>query len=169
MNNNTNRLVPVLWSVTIIVLLSVLPFINFINLFCCAGIISGGAIGAIVYSRQLKQNNLELSLKDGFIIGILSGILSAVIVTGINLILILYSKENPINEVMEVIKSVGKDLPQDVYDQLNSFSLEFEKYGFSPTLSIVSFIINLIIYPLFASLGGIIVSLIISKKHKKIV
>jgi len=164
---NANKLVPVLWSTTLIVLISVIPFINFINLFCCAGIILGGILGTSIYSRQLRQNNQELSIKDGAIVGILSGILSAVIVTGINLLIILYSKENPINEVLEMVKTFGKDLPQEVYDQMNSFSAEFEKYGFSPTLSIVTFAMNLVIYPLFASIGGIITALISRKKVNK--
>jgi hypothetical protein len=167
MNNSPNRLLPVMWSVVIIVIISVIPLINVINLFCCAGIIMGGFAGSSVYARQLRNNNSNIEMKDGIIIGVLSGILSAVIVTGINLLIVLYSKENPVNEVILMLQSIGKDLPQEVYNQLNSFSAEFEKYGFSPTLSIFSLFMNLIIYPVFASLGGIFVALI-NKKKKNI-
>ncbi len=159
MSNTTNRLIPVIIGTLAISAISLMPIINFINVFCCAGIVIGGAIGAMAYNKQIKHNSLVLTPKDGVITGLLSGILSAVIVTGINLTIVLYSKQNPIIEVMEMLKSFGKDFPQEIYDQMNHFSSEFEKYGFSPTLTIVSLIINIIIYPIFASLGGLIVAL----------
>jgi len=167
MNNTTNRLVPVIIGTLAISAISVMPLINFVNVFCCAGIILGGAIGAMAYNKQLRSINLIITPKDGVITGLLSGILSAIIVTGINLIIVLYSNQNPISEVLEMVKTFSKDLPQEVYDQMNQFSSEFEKYGYSPTLTLVSLFLNLIIYPLFASLGGLLVALLNKSKINK--
>jgi len=165
MENSPNKLIPVSWSTMIIVAISIIPFVNFINIFCCAGIILGGVIGTIVYSNQMKNINSQIYIKDAVIIGILSGILSAIVVTGVNLLLVLYSKQNPVIEVIEMLKTVGKDFPQEIYEQMYSFSEEFDKYGYSPTLTIFSLFVNLVLHPLFASIGGIMVVLI--KKSKK--
>ncbi len=169
MDNSPNRLRPVIIGTLAVSAISVIPIINFVNLFCCAGIILGGAIGAISYSKQLSNLNLQITTKDGAITGLLSGILSAIIVTGINLLMVLYSNINPINEILEAVNTFSKDLPQEVYDQMKHFSDEFERYGYSPTLTLVSLIINVIIYPLFASIGGIIVALINISKNKTMI
>ena len=167
MNSSPNRLRPVIIGTLSISAISIMPIINFVNLFCCAGIILGGAIGAMFYSRQLSNFNQQITTKDGAIMGLLAGILSAIIVTGINLLMVLYSNINPITEILEAVNTFSKDLPQEVYDQMKHFSDEFERYGYSPTLTLVSLIINVIIYPLFASIGGIIVAMISINKNKR--
>ncbi len=167
MDNSPNRLRPVIIGTLAISAISIMPIINFVNLFCCAGIILGGAIGAMFYSRQLSNFNQQITTKDGAIMGLLAGILSAIIVTGINLLMVLYSNINPITEILEAVNTFSKDLPQEVYDQMKHFSDEFERYGYSPTLILVSLIINVIIYPLFASIGGIIVAMININKNKR--
>lgn len=167
MDNSPNRLRPVIIGTLAISAISIMPIINFVNLFCCAGIILGGAIGAMFYNRQLSNFNQQITTKDGAIMGLLAGILSAIIVTGINLLMVLYSNINPITEILEAVNTFSKDLPQEVYDQMKHFSDEFERYGYSPTLTLVSLIINVIIYPLFASIGGIIVAMININKNKR--
>jgi len=166
MNSTPNRLKPIIIGTFVISAISVMPLLNFVNLFCCAGIIFGGAFGAMYYNKQLRGSNLQMTTKDGAITGLLSGILSAIIVTGINLLMVLYSDINPVNEILEVVNTLNKDLPQEVYDQMKHFSEEIERYGYSPTLTFVSLIINIIIYPVFASIGGIIAALINISKSK---
>ena len=167
MESSPNRLRPVIIGMLSISAISIMPIINIVNLFCCAGIILGGAIGAMFYNRQLSNFNQQITTKDGAIMGLLAGILSAIIVTGINLLMVLYSNINPITEILEAVNTFSKDLPQEVYDQMKHFSDEFERYGYSPTLTLVSLIINVIIYPLFASIGGIIVAMININKNKR--
>ena len=167
MESSPNRLRPVIIGTLSISAISIMPIINIVNLFCCAGIILGGAIGAMFYNRQLSNFNQQITTKDGAIMGLLAGILSAIIVTGINLLMVLYSNINPITEILEAVNTFSKDLPQEVYDQMKHFSDEFERYGYSPTLTLVSLIINVIIYPLFASIGGIIVAMININKNKR--
>jgi len=164
-----NRLRPVIIGTFVISAISIMPLINFINLFCCAGIIIGGAAGAVYYQRQLKNLNIQITTKDCAITGLLSGFLSAIIVTGINLLMVLYSDINPMNEILELLNTFSRELPQEVYDQMKHFSDEFERYGYSPTLTLISLIINLIIYPLFASIGGILVALISAGKNKTVI
>ncbi len=166
MEKKINRLAPVIWGSSVMTAISVLPLINFINLFFCAGIVIGGYIGVISYYRQIHDTSVRLTYKDGVIIGILSGILSAVTVSGINIIMLMYSKANPVTETMSMLGEFGKNLPPEVNTQMNKLADEFNKYGFSPTLAIFTFISNIIIYPLFGAIGALLGVTIAEKRRK---
>jgi hypothetical protein len=165
MENHPNRMIPILYGTFVMTTISILPFINFINLFFCSGIMLGGLVGVFVYNRQLTGTELKLTSKDGVMIGILCGILSGILVATFNFIFMLMAKHNPIDETMTLMDKFS--LPPEVVEQMNKFSNEFNNYGFSPTISIVSLISNLIIYPLFGMIGAVIGVTIINRKNKK--
>jgi hypothetical protein len=169
MDKKINRLTPVILGSTVMTAISVLPLINFINLFFCAGIMIGGYFGAIAYYRQTAGTDHVMSYKDGVLTGILSGILSAVVVSGINIIVLMYSKSNPVTESLGMLGEFGKNLPPEVNTQMNKLADEFNKYGFSPTLAIFTFLSNIVIYPLFGAIGGLIGVTIIEKRKKNII
>lgn len=165
MNKNPNRMLPVVWGTVIMTFLSVMPLISFINVFFCSGIIIGGAAGVFFYNKQLKETEIELIYKDGVIIGILSGILSSIIVTGINTLTLAVSKENPMIELTKIFGELNLQLPPEVDAQFSKLTDEFNKYGFSPTIAVFTLIMNLIIYPLFGSIGAVISVAIARKKR----
>ncbi|MBI5404388.1 MAG: hypothetical protein HY959_13445 [Ignavibacteriae bacterium] len=165
MQNQPNRMVPVLYGTFVMTMIAVLPLVNFINLFFCAGIILGGIAGVFSYNRQIAGTDIPLTSKDGVMIGILSGILAGIFVSLINFLFMLMSKHNPVDEALKLMNDFA--LPPEVTVQMNKFSDEFNKYGFSPTISIVSLFSNLVIYPLFGMLGAILGVSIIKKRNKK--
>jgi hypothetical protein len=167
MDKQPNRMIPVLYGTFVMTMISVLPFINFINIFFCAGIIIGGFAGVMSYNRQLQGTQIELTSKDGVMIGILCGILSGILVSSFNFAFMLMTKHNPVDESLALLKDIS--LPPEVMVQMNKFSDEFNKYGFSPTISIVSLISNLIIYPLFGMIGAILGVSVIKKRNQKII
>jgi hypothetical protein len=164
MDKQPNRMIPVIYGTFVMTSISVLPFINFINLFFCSGIILGGIAGVFIYNKQLSGTTIKLTSKDGVMIGILCGILSGILVSSFNFIFMLISKHNPIDEMSSVLKDFS--LPPEVMVQMNKFSDEFNNYGFSPTISIVSLFSNLIIYPLFGMIGAVLGVAIINKKNQ---
>jgi hypothetical protein len=165
MDKQPNRMIPVVYGTFVMTSISILPFINFINLFFCSGIILGGIAGVFIYNKQLAGTNVKITSKDGVMIGILCGILSGILVSSFNFIFMLISKHNPIDETMSLLKDIS--LPPEVTVQMNKFSDEFNKYGFSPTISVVSLFSNLIIYPLFGMIGAVLGVTIIKKKNQK--
>lgn len=168
MNQQTglNRLRPVFIGFMVMSLISVAPVLNFINLFFCAGIIIGGVAGVVSFNRQLVMLNLPLMYKDAVLIGVLSGILSSVLVSGFNIITMMYSDVNPINESIKILGDYIKNIPPEAGNQLNSLAEEFNKYGYSPTLAIFTFIANLIVYPLFGAAGALISASVINNKNR---
>ena len=165
MNSSPNRLVPVIFGALVMTLISTFPLINLINVLCCSGIMLGGFAGVFFYYIQIRNTSIELTTKDGGIIGLLCGIISAVLVSGINLLMVLFSDVNPITEAYALLEKFGQQLPPEVNETMDKFSDEFNKYGFSPTLSVLSLIINLVIYPLFGAVGAMIGVSILKKRQ----
>lgn len=165
MNNSPNKLTPVVISTVVMVLLSSVPGLNLINTFCCMGIILGGFIGVTYYSKQMLSNNLILTQKDSILIGVLSGIIASIVNTGVTLAISLFSKINPMAEIMDMMSQMGREVPPEAIDFMDKLSQEFTKYGYSPTLTIITFIINIILYPLFGMLGSFIAYQIYKKKN----
>lgn len=154
--NHPNRIVPVIYGSITMTMLAVLPLVSLINLFCCAGIMIGGAVGVYTYWRQLHDTGIPLTAKDGGMIGILCGILSAVFVTGIGLLVSLFSESNPMLEVLKAIDELGISIPPEMNSYIEKFSNEYSEHGFSPSITLISFVSNLIIYPLFGAAGALL-------------
>jgi hypothetical protein len=60
----------------------------------------------------------------------------------------------------------GKNMPPEVNKQLDNLAHEFDKYGYSPTLAVFTFISNMLIYPLFGAIGALLAATIINNKKK---
>lgn len=159
-----NRLAPVIYGTITITLLAIVPFISLIQFVCCANAILGGVIAVNVYNKELTNLGMGLQYKDGVIMSVLSGILSSILVTGINIIIMLLSSENPITQMSVMLEQMNQPVTPQINDILQHFSNEFAKYGFSPTISIIMLISTMILYSGFASLGAVLTISIINKK-----
>src|ERR1041384_2226484 len=100
--HHPNKLAPVLISSVIIIVISLFPFLNFINLACCAGVMLGGASGTYFYISQLKKAGQLVQYKDGAAIGVLSGIVSALIVVIFTTLMTMIIHQNPIPEIYKI-------------------------------------------------------------------
>lgn len=166
MQQQTNKLLPVLLGAFVITFISVFPLLNLINIVCCAGIMVGGFVGVHLYNKECLKYNQELTNKDSVFIGLLSGIFSAVLVSVFTVLTTMFAEVNPIQEVVDMMQQFGFPTTPETDQILNSLSDEFDKHGFSPTLSVITFVLNLIIYPLFAMLGALISYSIIKKRNE---
>lgn len=165
MNNSPNKLSPVIVSSVIMVLLSSVPFLNLINTFCCMGIILGGFIGVTFYAKQVQGMNLALTQKDSILIGLLSGIIAAIVNTGVSVAISLFSKINPMGEMMDMMSQLGTQMPPEAMQIMDKLSQEYTKYGYSPTLTIITLVMNIILFPLFGILGSFIAYQIHKRKN----
>ena len=161
-----NKLLPVLFGTFTMTFIYIFPVLNLINIFCCAGIIAGGFAGVFIYNKETLKSGLKLTAKDGGMIGILSGFLSAIIVTGFGLLMSLYSSTNPMLDFLKSIDDAGISIPEEMTVYLEKISNEFSEKGFSPTITLVSFISNIILFPLFGSFGALLGVSYFNKKNK---
>ena len=159
-----SKFTPVIISSAVIIVISLFPFLNFINLLCCAGVIIGGAAGTAYYNNQLKKTGTQIQYKDGVAIGILSGVLSALIVVIGTTIMTILVKQNPIPELFQMFDLQGITIPPEAEQFMQKISDEYSKQGFSITLTIITLVVNLIAYPIFSAVGGLLAVAIFTKK-----
>lgn len=166
MQQQPNKLLPVLFGAFVITFISVFPLLNFINVFCCAGIMIGGYAGVHMYNKECQKYNQELTNKDSIFIGILAGIFSGVLVSVFTVLTTMFSDINPMTEITDLMNQFGFPSNPEADKLMNSLSDEFDKHGFSPTLAVVTFVINMVVNPLFAMLGALISFTIIRKRNE---
>ncbi len=161
-----SKFTPVIISTVIITALTIFPFINLINFICCAGVILGVFAGTSYYNNQLKKTGEIIQFKDGAAIGILSGLLSAILSVMILTLIGMALKQNPVPMLYDLIDKEGFNLPPQAQQMLEKISEEYSHSGFSITITIANLIIYIITYPLFGLLGGMLSVSIFNKRRK---
>jgi hypothetical protein len=145
---------PALLGGVAIGVLSALPVINLANC-CCAWIIFGGALAAYL----MQQNHPEpITVGDGAIVGLLSGIVGAFVWAVISI---------PINAAMSGFQSQwmeralaeSGDLPPEVRSILESLGTP----GAMGIASVIGLIVMLCVGSVFGLLGGILGALMFRK------
>ncbi len=159
-----NRLTPVIIGAIIMIVVSVLPFLN---MLCCIGIPLGGFLGVSNFFKQTQKLNTPFESKDGMLIGLFSGILAGIFVAGINLMFTLFTHINPINDMLDLFAQMKLSIDPGVENYMNKLSAEYNDRGFSPTLTIFQLITNIIFYPLFGMIGAMIGVSIFKKRINK--
>jgi hypothetical protein len=160
-----SKFTPVIISTAIMTFISALPGLNLVNLLCCGGIIIGAFAGTAFYAKKLKAIGSAVQFKDGAAIGVFSGILTALLVTIFNTLFTMLSSQNPVPEVYKIIDQFGYTLPPEAEKLLKQVSDEYNKHGFSITITIINLVADLIFFPLFGFLGGILASSVFGKRR----
>jgi hypothetical protein len=149
------KLQPALFAGLAIGVLSALPFVNMANLCCCAWVVFGGALA----SYLMQQNHpAPINAGDGAIVGLLAGLVGAVVFTLISIPLTIAM--GPFQaELLERVLDSTRDVPPEVRDALERMS-EGPVLGLS---MIFSFFAMLVAGSLFGLFGGLIGALVFRK------
>jgi hypothetical protein len=159
-----NKLTPVVISSLIMIGISLFPFLNLINFLCCAGIMIASVIGTSYYVKQMLANGLEIQIKDGVMIGLLSGFFSAIVVVIATTIIGMISSQNPVPELYNLLDKQGFKVPPQAEEFLRKISDEYSRTGYSITMTIISFVVYVITYPLFGALGGMLAVMVYNRR-----
>jgi len=151
MNSKPDKLVPAVIGGAIIGVVSSIPILNFVNCFCCAGIIVGGFFAVYFYNKNLVDT--PLSYNDGALLGLLAGIFGLVISTILEQIIGINSAE-----MIEQMMEYAEDIPPETEEFLRGL-LE-NKQGFF----MLELAMGLVINAVFGLLGGIIGVAVLKKK-----
>lgn len=167
MQESPNKLKPVIFGTLLITFISTMPFLNIVNIFFCGGVIFGGYMASLNYYKQCASKGVEVTTKDSVMIGVLSGFLSAIIVSVVSLLVTMFSGVNPVIEAQEIMNSVFKNIPPEVQTEMNKISEDYTKFGFSRLVAVFTLVTNLITFPIFSGFGGILSLVIMRKRDKK--
>jgi hypothetical protein len=155
----------VLIATFIMVFMSLFPVINIINLICCAGIILGGAAGTFFYARQLEKNGMMIQNKDGMMIGLLAGIISAIVYVILSTLIIMITKQNPVEMIYKVTDQYGFQLPPESEKMLKTIYDEYNRQGFSFITVAADLVTRIIAHCIFGPVGGLIAASIFNKRR----
>lgn len=160
-----SKFTPVLISSVVMLIMSLFPFINLINLFCCAGIILGGAAGTFYYAKQLEKTGQLIQNKDGIMIGLLSGIISAILYVICSTLIIMISKQNPVELVYKMTQEYGFNIPPESEKMLQKVFDEYQRNGFSFIMIGVEMFSRIVSHCIFGPLGGVLAAGLFLKRR----
>ena len=149
-----NKLKPALIGGVLLGLLSVIPFVNALNVCCCLWAILGGMLASFIY---VKNSPTPANAGDGAILGALAGAIGAVIsiILGI-----------PINYAMgptmrNLILSIVENLDRQ---QAELMRRQLEASGESIVSLIVNALILAVLLFIFSIIGGLLGVAIFEKR-----
>jgi len=137
---------------------SSLPIISAGNLFCCMWVLGGGWLAAFTLSRQRPGG---VTYGDGAFVGVISGLFGAVVATLISIpVRILSARifESQQQALDEAFQQIGLEGPlRDLMMRVASPEISF-------VTVMVTFFMNLLVFALFAMIGGILAVAVMNKR-----
>jgi hypothetical protein len=149
---------PALAGGMVLGLLSTLPFINAANICCCMWVLLGGGIGTLLL---LKQRPSGITYGDGAFVGVLAGLFGAVIGTIVHIpVQIIMSRvfQSQQQEIEKVFKDYGLEGP------MRDWMMRIVSGEISVGTVLFFFFMNLLMWSLFAMIGGILTVAIMNKR-----
>jgi len=143
-------------------LISGIPVISLVNCCCCAGILGGGVFTYYLYREEHTEGMIPLESSDGLILGIMAGLIGAfvqAIIHGFLILLFAGAQEELMRSIMgKIIDRLEKSggFPSDAIDQMRDQIESSMKESNTMWGVMLSLFTSLIIYPIFAMLGGLL-------------
>jgi hypothetical protein len=138
-----DRLQPALLGGVFIGVLAALPLVN---CCCCVWMIAGGALAAYLRQQSLPY---QLAAAEGALVGLIAGLVGAVISSVLSIPIQMAT--GPILQGwMERMVAGNPDMPPELRDAFGRANVA------GAGRWIIGFVFNLIIYPIFALLGGLL-------------
>lgn len=159
--NNNSMIKPALVGGMALGILSTVPIINMVNCACCAWAIGGGILAANMY---IKESSMIVTLGRGAGLGLVAGIIGAVINLFFSIpiqLLLNRGISADVSKYLQEILSRTADVPPEVQRTIEELATRSD---LSVLILTVGFIGNLILFSLFAMIGGAIGVAIFEKR-----
>ena len=141
-------------------ILSSIPLVQFGNCVCCMWVVTGGGFGAWLLGKKQSGGTGALSYGDGALVGVLSGLFGGLLAAVASILQLLTLDRDSIAELEQSLLALAPDIDPEMFEVLLQFM------DFSPISVLVTLSINLIVFPLFAIIGGILMIAIMGKKKE---
>jgi hypothetical protein len=165
MNGSTpSKLKPALIGGVALGAASAIPPISWLNCACCALVIGGGVLAVYLYLKD-QPPAPQPPYGDGAILGLMAGAIGAVVATilTIPVQMIMASFMDPASQTAQMKEAFSQlDMPP----ALEQFLLNMASPSVNATKLLLALGFNLVIFSIFALIGGIIGVAIFHKKGK---
>ena len=156
-----SKLVPVLMGGVVIGFIGATPFLDFLNCFCCAGVMLGGFLAVVLYKDKLTPEMPPLKSSDGVILGVLAGLAGSVFEVFLQWVYYVMFDDIAFEPLMNLLKEFDPDMTSE----LNEIIALINAFYFSPFYYVILVNINII----FGLIGGLIGSAVYKPKRDKII
>jgi hypothetical protein len=152
MNLKPDMKIPALYGGLIIGLISSVPFVSFINCFCCAGVLLGGFLSVMFYKNNFTPDTPPFTSGDCVVVGLLSGVIGAVVSTILSVIFTIIFGNIAMQFLLDLLRNSNIQIPAQAMEQLESALREKMTIFHIAT----NFFFAGILYMIFGMLGGLI-------------
>lgn len=154
-----NKLQPAIIGGVALGLLSAIPFVNLLNVCCCAWAIIGGVIAAFLY---IKKSPVPARIGDGAILGALAGVIGSIIycIVGIPLSIVMGDTFNAM--VVKLLANINPAQAEEMRRQLE-LAQNMPLSARLPSLLFGAFI-SFVLLTIFSVIGGLIGTAIFEKR-----
>lgn len=149
---------PALISGTAMGILATIPFVSCL---CCAWFLGGGGLAAWLVGKRLAGGARKLTFGDGAFAGVLAGVWGAVIATLAGIPIRMLSADS-LAEAQAQIEAVFSENPE-VPDWIRELAMNMVSQDVTALGLLIGLFFNLVIYGLFAMIGGILLVAIVRK------
>lgn len=154
-----NKLQPAIIGGVVLGLLSAIPFVNILNVCCCAWAIIGGIIAAYLY---IKKSATPVRIGDGAVLGAISGVIGSIIycIVGIPLSLVMGDTLNAM--VVKLLTNINPAQAEEMRRQLE-LAQNMPLAARLPSL-LFGALISFVLLTLFSVIGGLIGTALFEKR-----
>ena len=148
-----DKIAPALYGGIIMGVLYSVPFLNFVNCLCCAGILFGGFMSVYFYWKQMTAEMGPMTSGDTVALGALAGVFGAIVSMILGILFFLLLGDAMSKMFLEFMENAGifKNMPPEARMEMER---SITRPGIGQWLfSIFSYFITC---PLFGLLGGLI-------------
>lgn len=157
-----SKMKPALIGGVILGVLSGVPLIEYGNCACCLWVVLGGVVAAYFYQ---KESTAPILYGDGAVLGLLTGVVGAVVATIVSIPFSLLRLEMGGEFLEELVKQAESDpnVPPWVLDLLHSM---MQPGAFAVYTLLIGLAVSLVVYSIFAMLGAILGVAIFQSQRK---
>lgn len=158
MQPKPGKLIPVLIGGAAMTATTVVPVLNMINCICCAGIMGGAVLATFMFKKNFPDD-MPFTVGDGAVIGVLSGLVGAVLNALITVLMLGASSagmsvefDQKFDEIIRQLEAQGQD--PHVVSQIRDFFVQV-----ADSALLLFFLIlaaSIFIFAVFGVLGGLI-------------
>ena len=152
-----NKLKPAIIGGVVLGILSVIPFVNWVNICCCLWAILGGALASYLY---IKNSPVTATPGDGAILGVLAGLVGAVITVVIGIPLSILMGSVMTGMMVSLVENIDPSQVETMRTQIEA--------GQTVVGAIVNGIIMAVLLVIFSTLGGLIAIPIFEKRKRDV-
>lgn len=142
-------------------ILNSIPILNFINCFCCVGIMLGGAVALVYYDRSFTSREF-INPAVAVTVGITAGLFGAFLALGIDYFIYLNFGHWQIEFMYDLLDAMD-DVPTSLQEMMYELEQEL-KAGFIWGSLLFR---NLLLMPIFCLIGALIIRVFINKNREE--